>query len=321
MKIVEIERKSRVLHKAQFGCLRDTFTLNVTRGCEFMCVYCYARGYPNAPPPGEVFLYKGIPDKLAAELDNPRSRSRVGWVAFNTATDCFQTHPAVQDVAFEAMKTLLERSIAFSFLTKGRVPDRFIKLFSRYPQLVHPTVCLVSILPRYQQVFEPNAAAPAERVRNVERLKGAGLKVDVRVDPIIPFITDDESSISDLCSVLAEKGVRRLSLSYLHLRPAVLEQLSHELPRTEFELLRGCFGNRPMKKRGSFTQSRLTAFAIRERGYARFKAVAKRFGISPLICACKNPDMKGHLCTGRTGRTENKEPPGQEEKQLSLFQC
>jgi DNA repair photolyase len=320
MKIIEIERKSRVLHKAQFGCLRDTFTLNVTRGCEFMCVYCYARGYPNAPVPGEVFLYRNLPEKLGAELESPRTRSRVHWVAFNTASDCFQTHPAVQDVALEAMRMLLERSIGFSYLTKGRVPDRFIRLFSRYPQLVHSTICLVSTRSRYQEIFEPHAAAPSERLRNVERLKAAGLEVDVRVDPIIPFITDDPDSITDLCSALASRGVRRISLSYLHLRPAVLDQLRNELSRTEFELLRGCFGNRPMKEGGPFTQSRLTAPAVRKRGYDRFHAAAKDAGIVPLICACKNPDMKGHLCTGRTGKRKKEEVGEQGRKQLGLFQ-
>jgi DNA repair photolyase len=320
MKIVEIERKSPVLHKAQFGCLRDTFTLNVTRGCEFRCVYCYARGYPNAPPPGEVFLYKNLSEKLAAELESPRSRSRVGWVAFNTASDCFQTHPTVQDVAFQVMRMLLDRSIRFSFITKGRIPDRFIKLFSRYPQLVNPTVCLVSVRAGYQEVFEPHAATPSERIRNVERLKAAGLKVDVRVDPIIPFITDDEKSIYELCNALAVRGVDKIFLSYLHLRPAVLDQFRQELPRTKFELLRSCFGNRPWKERGALTQSRFTALSIRKRGYARFRTVAQGFGIAPLICACKNPDMDGHLCRGRAGNADSGKMIEKGEMQLSLFQ-
>jgi len=321
MKIVEIERKSPVLHKAQFGCLRDTFTLNVTRGCEFMCVYCYARGYPNAPPPGEVFLYENLPEKLASELDRPGIRARIHWVAFNTASDCFQTHPAVQDVAFRAMGMLLDRSIGFSFISKGRIPDRFIELFSHYPLLVHPTVCLVSVQARYQEVFEPHAATPSERIRNVERLKSAGLKVDVRVDPIIPFLTDEEKSIYELCRALAGQGLEKITLSYLHLRPAVLDQLRQELPRTEYQLLRSCFGNRPWKKGGAFTQSRLTALAIRKKGYERFKAVAEGFGISTRICACKNPDMEGQLCTGRATKADGRKIIEKGQKQLSLFQC
>ena len=54
MRLIETERKSRVLTRAQFGCLKDAYTLNVTRGCEFTCVYCYARGYSEAPAAGEA---------------------------------------------------------------------------------------------------------------------------------------------------------------------------------------------------------------------------------------------------------------------------
>jgi DNA repair photolyase len=316
MKIVEIERKTPVLHKAQFGCLRHTYTLNVSRGCEFMCVYCYARGYPNAPPPGEIFLYKNLPEKLSAELGSPRIRAKVHWVSFNTATDCFQTHPAVQDLTFAAMKMLLEKSVGFSFLTKGRIPERFINLFSGYPDRIHPTVCLVSVTSGYQELFEPQAASPSERLENIDRLQEAGLKVHVRVDPIIPFITDDRESISELCSALTARGIKKVTLSYLHIRPAILEQLSHELPRTQFVLLKSCFGNRPWRGSTNFIQSRLAAPGIRKGGYERFKAIAKDFGIAPLICACKNPDMEGRICSTGFERDHHLKLP----EQLSLFQ-
>jgi hypothetical protein len=101
MELIEAERKSRVLTKAQFGCLRDAYTLNVTRGCEFLCVYCYARGYPGASFSGEVHLYRNLPEKLAGELDNPRRRSVMDWVVFNTASDSFQTHPMVLDITLD----------------------------------------------------------------------------------------------------------------------------------------------------------------------------------------------------------------------------
>jgi DNA repair photolyase len=147
MDLIEVERKGRVLTKAQFGCLKNDYTLNVTRGCEFMCVYCYARGYPGAPCSGEVNLYRNLPEKLAEEIDSPRRRSVVEWVVFNTASDSFQTHPMVLDVTYRTMKVLLERGIGFSFLTKGRIPDRFIQLFSDYPELVTSRIDLVSMSP------------------------------------------------------------------------------------------------------------------------------------------------------------------------------
>ena len=321
MKVVETQRKGRILNRPQFACLRSACSLNVTRGCGFLCVYCYARGYPEAPPPGEVHLYKNLPEKLARELDNPRRRSRISWVAFNTASDCFQPHPDVLDVTYEAMKTILDRGIGISFLTKGCVPDRFIDLFSSSPHLVLPRIGLVSVDPAYQELFEPHAASPSERLENLDRLLGKGIHAEVRVDPIIPFLTDDESSVRKLCRAVFDRGVVELSISYLHLRPAILEQLRGELPRTEFELLRSCFGAGHWTEVGSSSRSKLIPRSIRERGYGRFREIAGGFGISARVCSCKNPDMPGELCGWGHPVQEIGKEPSTGGTQLDLFRC
>ena len=116
MKLIEIEKKSKVLKKAQFGCLRHVYALNITKGCEFQGVYCYARGYPEAPEPGIVYLYRNIPEKLAREIDNPRRRTVIDHVLFNTASDSFQSHPAILDITYQSMEVLLKRKIRVSFL-------------------------------------------------------------------------------------------------------------------------------------------------------------------------------------------------------------
>lgn len=318
MALLEVERKSRVLSKAQFGCLRDVYTLNVTRGCEFLCVYCYARGYPGAPFTGEVHLYGNLPERLAEELDNPRRRSVVQWVAFNTASDSFQTHPKILEITFRIMKLLLERGIGCSFLTKGWIPNRFIDLFSQYPKLITARVGMVSTSPHYRKLFEPYAARVTERLQNIERLKKAGLEVEVRIDPIIPFYTDDEGSIKGLFAALASRGIRTVSLSYLHLRPAILEQLQRELPSTAFNVLRSCFETQPWIAVGASTRSKLIPLPLREKGYKRFIEIAKAFGIRSLICSCKNPDMPAHLCSTGMGK---KRLHGEKTRQLSLFPC
>lgn len=318
MALIEVQRKSRVLTKAQFGCLRDVYTINITRGCEFRCVYCYARGYPGAPFSGDVHLYHDLPERLSKEIDNPRRRSLLSWVAFNTASDSFQGHPRILDIAYRCMEVLLERGIGISFLTKGWIPERFIELFSHYPGLVTARIGLVSTNPRFQKIFEPHAATAAERLKNIDRLKAIGLNAEVRIDPVIPFYTDDEVSIRSLYGALAEREIRTVSLSYLHVRPAILEQLQGELPRTEFNLIRSCFETQPWGMVGTSTRSKLIPFPLRQRGYGRFKELAKDYGIKPLICACKNPDIPGHRCsTGMRGR----KPHGEKGKQLSLFPC
>ena len=321
MKLVEVDRKSRILTRAQFGCLRNAYTLNITRGCEFTCVYCYARGYPDAPFTGEVQLYRNLAEKLAAELDSPRRRSVIDRVVFNTASDSFQTHPAILDITYDTMTVLLERAIGFSFLTKGWIPDRFIELFARFPEFIVARIGLVSLADRYRDLFEPYAATATERLQNIERLQTVGIDVEVRIDPIIPFYTDDNSSIAQLFEALSSRRITSVSLSYLHLRPAILEQLRKELPPTEFNVLHSCFERKPWTKVGAATRSKLIPRALRKKGYRRFVELAPKFGIQPLICQCKNPDLPGQLCSKSFANEKTAKHSEEKGKQLTLFPC
>lgn len=317
--LVEVERKGKVLTRADFGCLRGVPTLNVTRGCEFACTYCYARAYPEAPV-GEVRLYRNLPAKLAAELDHPRRRRPVDRVVFNTASDCFQTHPDILETTYRAMRVLLERGVGFSFLTKGWVPPRFVRLFRDHPRRVSPRVGLVSIDPRFRNVFEPGAASPDERLDSIERLVAAGLEVEVRIDPIIPFHGDDPASIRRLLAAVDERGVKTITLSYLHLRYAIMDQLRRELPPRELALIATCYRSRAGGPDGPALRSRLIPAGLRRKGYARFVEAAGELGITPLVCACKNPDIPAQLCSRSLAPNDAGARP-ERGRQLSLFPC
>ena len=318
MRLSLLDKKGPVLTRTNFGCLSDVYTVNVTRGCEFQCVYCYARGYSIAPERGHVMLYSNLIPKLQKELDSTRRRYRVKRVAFNTASDSFQRHPGILQVSHEAMKLILERGIALSLLTKGWIPDRFVDLFSKYPDFVSTSIGLVSTSRRYQKTFELGAATPEERLGNIDRLRSAGVRVQVRIDPIIPFYTDYEETIHKLFEELAARGVNRVILSYLHLRPAIFGQLREELSSTAFRLLQSCFETQPVMEVGTSTKTRLCPVQLRKKGYARFKDIGRQYGIACLICACKNPDMPAQLCTSQYRSSKNRQGV---PNQLSLFQC
>ena len=320
MKVVPIERKSRVLTRAQFGCLKGAFTLNVTRGCDFSCVYCYARGYPDAPTDDTIYLYSNLPERLQSELDNPRRRMTVDRVIFNTASDSFQAHPDILEITYQTMEILLERGISLSVLTKGWIPDRFIELFEKTPNRITARIGLVSINPRFRDVFEPGTATVEQRLSNIHRLRSIGIDVSVRIDPIIPFYTDDPDSIDSLFETLSQRQIFQVALSYLHLRPAILRQLEKELPVTAYQVLRTCFVTRRWTRVGEATRSKLVSQSLRQKGYQRFLERAKSFGIKPFICSCKNPDMPGHFCHPRADMCEEaKTTPSQKPHQISLF--
>jgi len=309
-------RRGRVLTPGYFGCLEGIPSLNITNGCLFRCTYCYARGYSQAPSPGQVHLYVNLPTLLEEEL----SRKKVipQWVILNTSSDCFQSHPDILHISCETIRILLDHGIGISFQTKGVIPQQCLELFRRTPKKILAQVGLVSLSERYREGYEPYTPSPEERVQNIQKLREIGIAAEIRIDPIIPFITDTEDELVNLFKQLKDKNVKRVTLSYLHLRPAIQRQLIKELSPLHRSLIESCFRAQEWKAVGSSTKTKLLPKSIREKGYQRIKEIAEEFGITASICQCKNPDLKGDLCSsGRAKAAIRVRTP----IQLPLFQC
>jgi DNA repair photolyase len=315
-KVVPRLKKGKVLNPAHFGCLNGIPALNITNGCIFRCTYCYARGYCQAPREGEVHLYINLPRLLEEEL----SRKRVipQWVILNTSSDCFQPHPDIFDATYAVFRILLDHGIGISFLTKGIIPVRFFDLFAKFPEKILVQIGLVSLSERYWKGYEPHTPSPEQRIENIRNLKKVGIAPEIRIDPIIPFVTDREDEVESLFIKLEALGVKRVTLSYLHLRPTIQQQLMKELSPLYQRIIEFCFRTQPWKTVGSSSKTKLLPRPIRERGYERIREIAKRFGITVLICQCKNPDLEGNLCSsGRVRAALRKGGP----LQLPLFRC
>jgi DNA repair photolyase len=322
MRVLPADKKSAPLKRADFGCLRGHEALNLTRGCLHSCVYCYARGYRNAPEKDTVYFYRNLPSDLRRDLDNPRRRRKIPVVAFNTASDCFQPHPDILEITYNSMEILLQRGVSISFLTKGRIPASFMRLFAENPGLVRARMGMVSPFEDYRRRFEPGTASIPERLEAIRELQRAGVSVSVRVDPVIPFCSDDAETVSHLMHVLSKHGVTDISLSYLQLRPGVLERLREELPKTQFHLLSGCFRSGEWHRPDGTAWSKLVPLSLRRKGHERFLEQARRREMNVAICACKNPDLPGDLCDANPDKTQTRRtktrPP---KKKLSLFDC
>jgi len=315
-KIIPRQRKGKLLAPAKFGCLEGIPTLNITNGCIFECTYCYARGYRQAPRKGEVALYVNLPSLLKEEL--LRKKVAPPWVILNTSSDCFQHHPDILHITYEVIRILVDRGIGISFLTKGLIPHRFFDLLKISPEKILTQIGLVSLSERYWKGYEPGTPSPEKRLENVQRLKEVGIVPEIRIDPIIPFVTDTEAEAIALFRRLQETGVKGVTLSYLHLRPAIEKQLMNELSPLHRKVMESCFKAQEWKAIGSSTRTKLLPKTIREKGYLRMKEIGKGFGVTASVCQCKNPDLEGDLCSsGRARMAVGKRTA----RQLPLFQC
>jgi DNA repair photolyase len=286
-----IERKGHVLTRSTLKCLSRVASINPTLGCVHQCVYCYARGYSIYPGDGKVFVYGNMPEKLKKELSTRRKMP--AYVFFSSTCDVLQPIPQVLKVTFELMKVLLEYGVGINLLTKGRIPAKFLQLFGQYKGLVHIQIGITTLNRDIQKKIEPYAATPQERIRNIEQLCAIGITPEVKLDPLIPGITDTQSNLTALFKTLQEFGVISTGINYLFLRPQIKKNLCKALAETPFlpKIIKHYQNAKSIHLLAE--QSRVVALDVeyRKQSYEQISALASAFGIHAYVCGCKNPDI------------------------------
>lgn len=288
-----VEKKPPALKPFSFGCLKGAYSINLTRGCLHRCVYCYARGYPGTSE--TVELYGNLLELASRELKSPLKRKRLKLVVFNTASDCFQPHPEVLQLAHGLMELFLKEGLPIYFLTKGQIPEGTLGLLQRYRHLVFPQVGICSLDPKYSKTFEPYAAPPEERLELIRKMVSCRITPVVRLDPLIPFLTDTDENLRELFSAFSASGVKEVILNYLHIRPGIEEIMKRELGRLWWKVSFPYQGQ-PWRTVGLCSKAKLLPLTFRRKKYLWMVELANSYGLRAKVCHCKNPDLEGGSC-------------------------
>jgi len=307
MEVVLKERKSSVLSPSTLKCLNHTPTLNPTAGCAHLCSYCYARGYSNYPGDETVVLYTNLAEKLENELS--RKRKIPEFVYFSPSCDAFQPVKQVLDATYRLMALLLKRGIGVSFLTKGRIPDKFIALFGSHSDNVNAHIGITTLNRQIQKQIEPHAATPGSRLKNIRALIQIGILPEVRFDPLIPGLTDPVSNLEPLLKILGGLGIKRTGLNYLFLRPIINRNIREDLGHTKvMEKISQAFcDNVDMQLLASKSRVKALSLDFRQKRYKHISLLAKPYGIETYVCGYKNPDVAEDLtCSNIWQKYSNK---------------
>jgi len=303
MQIGFVERKGHVLTRPTLKCLSQVASINPTLGCIHQCAYCYARGYSIYPGDGKVFVYGNMPEKLKKELISRRKLP--AYVFFSPTCDVLQPIPQVLKVTYELMRILLEYGVGINLLTKGRISAKFLQLFGQYKESVLIQIGITTLNRDIQRKMEPFAATPQERLRNIEQLCTIGIMPEVKLDPLIPGVTDTKANLTALFQTLQGFGVNSTGINYLFLRPQIKKNLYKALGKTSFlpKILEHYQNAKPIHLLAE--QSRVIALdvAYRKHAYEQISKWAKAFGIHAYVCGCKNPDITEEpLCATTWGK-------------------
>lgn len=214
-------------------------SVNVYRGCEHGCIYCFARpthAYLDLSP-GLDFETKLFVKPQAADLLR-RTLAKRGYIpapiAMGTNTDPYQPIEARYRLTRQILELCLEVRHPVTITTKS---DRVLadldvlqELAAR--RLTAVAISVTSLDAALSRKLEPRAAAPMKRLAALARLVEAGIPAHVNVSPIIPAITDDW--IERILEEAAARGVQGASWIMLRLphevAPLFREWLAQHFP-------------------------------------------------------------------------------------------
>ena len=294
IKIWQYHRRGPILRRPLLPCLSCYHTINLTNGCPNRCVYCYAQSYGHHPGWGKIIFYSNTLELLKEEL--PKKRKMPELVYFSTASEPFLPVEPVLENMYDIMQLLLHNGIFLLISSKSVIPDRFITLFSQYPEMVHIQVGMTTLDDDIRRLLEPNAASVPERLNNLKRLVKNNIRTELRMDPLIPGLTDTFDSFMALLGKMAELKVKNSVASYLFMRPGI------EAPK---RLSYGDWSFYPMAKK--LYKHRVTDYCghgviwipttdYRREKYALLKDIAASHGITLNLCRCKNKDLTKECC-------------------------
>jgi len=230
----EIQRKTTILEDDSQSILTKnnspdipyTFSINVYRGCEHGCSYCYARPYHeflgfNA---GLDFESKIVVKRRAAELlesalSNPKWQPQT--IAMSGVTDCYQPLERKLKITRQCLEVLSRFRQPVGIITKNALIQRdvdFLKELARY-QSVNVHISITSLDPEVSSILEPRASTPRARLDTVTFLKNHGIPVGVAVAPVIPGINEHE--IPAILEASAKAGAEYAGFTVVRLPGAV----------------------------------------------------------------------------------------------------
>ena len=207
--------------------LSDTFTVgkyafSPYMACEHGCAYCDGRAeryYVEGEFDGDIVVRRNLPDQLAQEL--PRLREP-GFVTIGSGiSDAYQPVEAEERITRRCLEVLVRHRFPVTLMTKSalvrRDEDLITAINARSRCLI--IMSLVHADDQTRAAFEPRTSTVQDRLQALRAFKAAGCATGVLAMPLLPGITDDESSIQQLYRMVAACNVDFVQPGGLTLRP------------------------------------------------------------------------------------------------------
>ncbi len=222
-----IEQLSKtIVNKIESPDVGMEYSMNPYAGCEHGCIYCYARnvheywGYSAGLDFEQKIIVKtNAPQLLRKQFMHPKWE--VMPIMLSGNTDCYQ--PAEQK--YRLTRALLQVCNEFNhpvgILTKNAwiIKDKDVLQELAQKRLVTAMVSITSFNEELRRVMEPRTATATQRLRVIEELSKAGIRMGIMMGPMIPGLNDHE--MQRIMKSAADAGAVFTAYTFIRLNGAI----------------------------------------------------------------------------------------------------
>ena len=201
------------------------YTINPYTGCSHRCLYCYATAYIRSrkSTPKDNLIKRLLTDIRNVNPEYP--------IDMSLSSDPYPPIEEKLRITRKVLEILLPIGFKVQITTKSDLFLLDLDLISTHNMAISVTITTLdnSLAKR----LEPFAPLPSRRLKALEKLAEMEVPFSVRIDPIIPFLNDDEKSLRNLVREVVSIGAKHIVTSTYKARPDNFMKLVNEFP--EFE--------------------------------------------------------------------------------------
>jgi DNA repair photolyase len=224
---IYLEDKAKsIVNKVDSPDVGMFYSMNPYQGCEHGCIYCYARnaheywGYSAGLDfERKIIVKKNAPELLRKFLMNKNWQCLP--ISLSGNTDCYQ--PAEQK--FKLTRGLLEVCNEFNqpvgMITKnaGMLRDKDLLQEMAKKNLISILVSITSFNEDLRRVIEPRTTTATQRLRIINELSNAGVRMGVMLGPMIPGLNEHE--MQRIMKAASENGATFSAYTFIRLNGAI----------------------------------------------------------------------------------------------------
>ena len=203
-------RAKTILSKVKYGneWYGIDYNMNLYRGCPHSCIYCDSRS--NCYHIENFDLVRGKENALYILEQELSKKREKGIIGIGSMSDTYNPKELEYEQTRGALKLISKYGFGVSIDTKSDLILRDIDLLKEINSKNNVIIKFTITTPNDElsKIIEPNVCVSSKRLQAIKKLSDNGIFVGIMMNPVLPFITDNEEDIKELVKLAYENGAK-----------------------------------------------------------------------------------------------------------------